>query len=260
MNTFGWLALGALAVAAPGYAQDSVFLRPVSFHIAVGDPVAIHLESVAGPIAWSDPAVSWLYLRGQGTQKNMDRAPAAPDAAGDVLLPAPPAGAAAAGVDLRPTTQTFDAAVLRAFAASHGLESFPKDAKGPQRVERRQSCRTLLRCGNEPASQYAAISKAGQAAEIVTQMDPTRALVGSDLAVATNVGGEGVAARILATPLATGKTTEFRTNDKGRGSVRVSAAGLWRLEFHRLERGPSGGPDWILTSATLTFEVPEVNQ
>lgn len=254
------VAGGVVALAAAARGQAVLVLRPAAFHVAAGRPVEVHLETGGKPVAWDDSRVRWMFVRGEGTQENMDAAPAAPPGVGvreTVSLPAPPAGAAAMGIDFRPVVETIDAEQLRGFAKSKCDGELPVTAKGPLRVARVQSCKTLLRVG-EGGGSYAALSEGTQQAEIVTFMDPTRALVGGDIAIVTSVSGHDLEdARVLATSVATGKTQEVRTGDGGAGHIHIDAAGEWRVEFHHLERGKEGsGAEWALVSATLTFEVP----
>jgi hypothetical protein len=263
MKALGLLVMLLLAPGAGG--QETLFLRPAEFLPAAGAPVLVHLEgSEAGgkALPWDDSKVRWLFIRGQGTQENRDGAPGGPDATGAVALPGPPAGAAAAGVDFKPAVEEMDAAALRAFAAARCEEGLPKDIDGKVRVERRQSCKTLLRVGDEPRASEAAIAEGAQGAEIVTQMDPTRAAVGSDVLIEATIGGAEVEeARVIATCLATGKSQDVRIDDEHRGLIHIDASGAWRLEFHHLERAKeASGADWVLTSATLTFDVPEAKK
>jgi hypothetical protein len=255
-----WCAV--LAAASLAQAQKTLFLRPESFRLAPGDPVKVHLQ-VAGEqpaTAWDDSKVRWFMLRGESTQENMDRAPAgAVDAAGSVALASPGAGAVAVGLDLKPVVEEIDAQRLREFTKARCDEALPESVKGTVRLERVQSCKALLRVGAAPKATYAATSEASLAAEVVTHMDPTQVRLGSDLPIVTSIRGEDAEdARVLITRLKTGRTTEVRTGDGGNGHVRIDQTGVWRLEFHHLERATAGsGAAWTLTTGTLIFEVPE---
>jgi hypothetical protein len=252
------LAGGLCAGAAPASGQQTFFLRPEVFRTP--GPVAVHLEADGKPVPWDDSRVRWLFIRGQGTQENRDQAPSPPDqAAGSVALPGPPPGAATAGVDLIPRIEEIDAAALREFAASHCEDRLPADVQGKVRVNRVQSCKTILRVGEAPWAHEAATSETLQAAEIVIQMDPTTAKVGSDALIVTSVGGEDVEdQRVLVTEVATGTTGEIHTKEEGRGVLHFAGPGLYQLEFHHLAKAVAGSSaDWTLTTATLTFEVPQ---
>jgi uncharacterized GH25 family protein len=101
-----------------------------------------------------------------------------------------------------------------------------------------------------------ATSKSGLAAEIRPQFDPTAAPVGSDLPLTVYVDGDKCpGAKIQATSLSTGQTTTMTASPSGSAHFAVTDTGVWRVEFHHLQAPPSGGAEWVLYSATLTFEI-----
>jgi len=249
-------ALSLLLVSA-AMGQQVLYLRTESPRVPQGAPVRVRLETPRGPASWDH--VRLLLVLGQDTRENMDRLPAAPDAAGVVPVPAPPPGAGAVGLDLAPVVETIEADALRAFCAARCDARLPREVTGKVRVRRVQSCKALLRVGDAPGNAAAALQETAQPAEIAPRTDPTRATVGSDLAFSVSINGEDLEdARILATCIATGTTQEVESREEGTGSFRITAAGPWRVEFHRLVRAaPGEDADWVLTSATLTFDVPQ---
>lgn len=255
-----WLAiLGVVCACDAASAQEVLVLRPDAFTLPAAAPLRVSMNAPgqADPILWAERPLEWLYIRGEGTQENLHDVAPTIDERGRAALPAPPPDAVAIGADLRSRTTTVDAPRLRQFAIARCDTPLPEGGPDRIRLMQRTSCKALLRIGEAPASSYAAINKGGQAAEIVPGMDPTRIRAGSDLALLTTIGGEGAPCRVLATHVPTGATAEVRTNEKGRGHLRVSAAGEWRLEFHRLAPSEAADADWVLTSATLCFEVPD---
>ncbi len=250
-------AMLLFATASAAWGQERVFLRADAARVPAGGPVRVHLESAQGPAAWDNDRVRLLFVLGRDTRENMDRAPAAPGAAGGVALPAPAPGSCAVGLDFKPTVEVMDADALRAFALARCDERLPRSVTGKVRVLRTQSCKALLRVGDAPGS-AAALAETAQGAEIDVRMDPTRALIGSDVAFEVSVGGKEIEEyRAFATALATGKTQEIEADDDQPGRFRITESGPWRVEFHRLTKVADGGDaDWALVSATLTFEVP----
>ena len=243
--------LAMLALTGPALGQQILFLQAGP----APDSIRVHLESAGKPAPWDDARVRTLFILGNDTRENRDRGGA--DAAGVVLLPAPPPGAAAVGLDLKPAIEEIDADGLRAFVKDHCEERLPASVKGRVKVLRVQSCKAILRSGDGGSAPAAA--ETTQQAEIALRMDPTRAKVGSDIAFSISIGGEDVEeVRITATSESTGKIQTIESRKEGSGLIHVAATGLWRVEFHRLAPAPAGsGADWSLTSATLVFQVPE---
>jgi len=166
------------------------------------------------------------------------------------------------GLDLRPAVETMEADALRTFAAAKCEERLPKSVTGKVRVKKVQSCKALVRVGDDSRDSAAALAETAQGAEIAVRMDPTRTLVGSDIAFEVAVGGEEIEeVRVFATALTTGKTQEVEADEDRRAAFRITAAGPWRVEYHRLTKAaPGGDADWVLTSATLTFDVPAAKE
>ena len=247
-----WLLLSTGAASG----QQALFLCPESPRVAAEAPIRVHLESGTAAVAWDDARVRLLFVLGQDTRENMERAPAGADAAGAVALAAPGQGAAAVGLELKPAVEEMDAAALRKFASAWCDGRVPESVKGKVKVRRVESCRTLVRIGEGGSA--AALAETALRAEIDVRMDPTRMKAGSDLAFAVSMSGEDLEdARVFATCAATGKTQEAESREEGAGSFRITDAGRWRVEFHHLAKAePGGDADWVLMSGTLTFEVP----
>lgn len=246
--------LALLALPAATLGQQTFFVQPEAARLAPGAALRVRLESGGKAAPWD--GVRWIYVRVGDAQENLDVPPNAPDAGGLVTLPCPGSGPTVVGVDLRPVVEEMDAAALRAFAAAKCDGALPVDVAGKVRVRHIRSCKALLRVGDGPGA--AAIAKSSQGAEIAVWMDPTRAPVGSDVAFAVVIAGAELGdARVVATPGA-GRVQDVRSKTKSPGHFTITTAGPWRVESHHLARAdPGSGADWILTSATLTFTVPE---
>jgi hypothetical protein len=194
----------------------------------------------------------------------MERVPMDPKAPGGILLPPQRPGMYFVGLDLSPRVEEVEAASLAAFAkARSDDEAFEGPAAGRVRVRRSESFKTLVRVGDkgqEFAGAAVAIGEGMQAAEIRPLMDPTALLLPSDLAITVSLKGRELEeTRVLVTCLATGKTREVEIEEET-GHFRLTEPGRWRLEFHHLVASPDKDADYNLTSATLTFEVPQPKQ
>jgi len=253
------LALCGLAAATPAIAQTSLELRPSSYRVAAGQQIRVQLLSSGRPTAEPWPAAEWLFVRGEGTQENRDTPPLS-DAAGLVALPAAGPGGAVVGIDFEPAITTIPAKTVRDFIASRGANAVALDpVKDALSVRHTRSCTALVRIvdaqGGGAGPSETIVGKLGQAAEIRMLMDPTVARIGSDVPLRVYVGGGKLSgARIFATARATGKTTELRTSEDGIAHLRITDAGPWVVEVHRVSKGTT--TDLEIASAVLTFEVP----
>jgi hypothetical protein len=251
----------------PVGAQDGPTLVPDSYRVAVGAPVNLALQSAAtgAPLTWDDARISWSLARVMGTQENSDRAPRAdPDGKpGSVRIKTD--GAAVVGVDFKPRVITMDAAALRKFAHDKGDSEVPDSAQGAQNVRLVESAKTIIRAGKAEDGQSVNISeKTAQLVEIKTMFDPSGVGIGSDIPVSVSApGGKVKKPRVFATHIASGEVQEVHASENGVVSFRLSRAGAWRVEVYHLaaaaktekevpDEGPR--PDWVLSSATLTFE------
>ena len=245
-----------LLAAGAAAGRQGLFLTAESARVAQGAPIRVRLEQDGKAVAWDDSKVRLLFVLGTDRRENMEHAPGAADAAGLVSLASPPAGSAAVGLELRPIVEEMDAAALRKLAEKWGDEELAESVKGKGRVRHVQSCRTLVRVGD--GSNAAAVAEIPQAGSIDARVDPTRAKVGTDVMFAVASGGQDLEdVKVVATCVVTGKAQEAQTREEGLVKFTMTDAGRWRVEFHRLEKAAAGDDvDWVLTSGTLTFEVP----
>lgn len=271
LTTFRASALAAAILLSSGFAaaQDALFLTPERFQAAPGESVLLraqagHAEAL-DKAPWPAARVRWLFIRGAGTQQNLDSAApenATPDA---VKLMLPPPDAAQIGLDLKPTIVNLPLSELKAFATKYApdskLEPLGDRAGATIRVRRVESAKTLVRviaAGQQPTPSATARSKSGQAVELRLMTDPTATRVGSDLALRFHIDGsprEG--ATIRAASAAGGQTLTATSDASGFARLRLTSPGVWRIEAHSisvLQNDPEA--DAALHTATLTFEVP----
>jgi len=93
--------------------------------------------------------------------------------------------------------------------------------------------------------------------EIVPEKDPYAIKAGESLPVRVFVRGNPVAGLEIrtATSGVAGVKSSGRTDDDGRISIPMAAAGSYRLHALQMERVTDGSADWESFWATLTFEV-----
>lgn len=251
-------AAAVLCLAACPLAAQTVYhLAPAAYTVAPEAPIRVGLAAAAGGPAQPWPATAWVFVRGEGTQENLDSPPAA-DASGQVPLPSVKSGAAMVGVDFSPTTETLAPAAAREFlSARTGSQIAIDESKPKLNVRWTRSCKTFVRIGaaGEPvAASHVAVGKAGQEVEIRPLMDPTAGRIGSDIPMRFFAGGgKAAGARAIATPLATGKPQELRTSAEGIADLRLTDPGVWLIEFHHATKPQDA--DLAIASATLTFEL-----
>jgi hypothetical protein len=265
-----WLPL--LAAAAPALAAPPAasFLTPSQYAAARGATLTLRFDAgaakTAQPVAWPTGEVGWFFIRGGKTQENQHDV--RPRTSRDNFIPLDirHAGVTLVGADLRPAEFATTGAELRAFieqnvAASPAVEKaqdLPADQ--PLRVRQFASVKTLVRAqepGGKLTPSAIATSKSGQAVEIRPNFDPTAATVDSDLPLSVYVGGDKLpGAKVQATNVGTGKTVAYLANNGGAGYFHITDPGVWRVEFHHavpVQNDPAA--DWVIYSATLTFEV-----
>ncbi|MBU0640937.1 MAG: DUF4198 domain-containing protein [Planctomycetes bacterium] len=265
------IAAAFVAVLVPvTNGQQVWYLAPQSYRAQTGQQISLGIVQ-GGPVSvqrasWPTEQTSWFYVRVAGTQQNRTRVQPADGHGTNVLVPLEHAGVTLIGLDSTPEVVEIAASQWRSFLARRSAPGAePHRSKGTGtadkvRVRRVASAKTLVRVGTtsgEVTHSATAQSKTGQPAEIRPLADPTMATVGSDLPVRAYIdGGKKAGVRVLATNVAEGKTCEFVTDQTGAGFFRVSHPGAWRVEFHHAEptiNDPQA--DWVLYSATLTFEV-----
>ncbi len=261
------IAAGAAAAAA---GQTVTYLTPAQYAATIGQRVAVRVEVGDGKAvrqaAWPTEKIDWLFIRAPGTQKNRENV--GPRNANDnfINVPLTKPGVTMIALDTKPVEVILTGKQFKAFVR----RTMPGEAYGniiagiadTVRIHTRriESAKTLVRVADpkgKPASHSAvAQSKTGQAVEIRPLADPTMVTVGSDLPVRAYVqGGSQVGVKVLATCFATGTTREVITDSSGSCHFRISAGGVWRIEFHDIR--PLFGDakaDWAIYSATLTFE------
>jgi hypothetical protein len=263
-------ALTACGVAAAG-GQTVTYLAPAKHVATLGERVTVRTEIGDGKVvqraAWPTETIHWLFVRAPGMQENRENVgPADPkDDFIDVTLTKP--GVTMVGRDTKPTVTNVTGEKFKAFLTRTAPEETQKDVlagiadEDKARVRRIESTKTLVRVldadGKPPSHSAVAQSKTGQAVEIRALADPTLVAIGSDLPVRAYVDGDTrTGVKMLATCVATGKTQEALTDSSGSCHFRISDPGVWRIEFHDarpLENDADA--DWVVYSATLTFEV-----
>lgn len=258
-----------LAVVGPAFADPPTvsFLTPSKHVSALAETLSLRFVAGAAkdarPVAWPSDEIEWLFVRGGGTQENRDRVRPEDPKDDFVALQIKHPGVTLVGVDRRPVVREMTGDELRTFlrqnvapAERAGLPAGDRQL----RVRHVASAHTLIRAaaaGNEDSPSGIATSKTGQKVEIRPLFDPSAAHVGSDLPQWSYVeGSKKAGVKVQATNVATGKTATFLTDAGGSGHFRITDAGLWRVEFHHAEplKGDSKA-DWVIYSATLTFEV-----
>ncbi len=259
-----------LTAAVPAWAGPPTvyYLNPGKYVATPGESLALRLDAgLAGsarPAPWPGEGAARLLVRAGPTQEN--RHQVQPERPQDdfVSVSVAHSGVTLIGADFQPAIIELSGAELRSFLEANvaGADQL-KLPSADRRVRVRQvACgKTLVRAGagadNGPSG--IAASKTGQAVEIQPLFDPTAAVVGSDLPLRVYIQGDKKsAAKVQATSLAGGKTTSLTTDLVGSGHFRITDPGLWRVEFHHAQPlSDDSGADWLLYSATLTFEVPD---
>ena len=257
------------ALAASAQAGDLSADRLVA---VVGESVTLQLRSANENIAdapWTADQIAWLFIRGEGTQRNIPRARYDnPDATSiEVRLTQP--GVTMIGVDRRPQVQQWPAARVR-----ETLQGLVDDVKLPAadgdaaRVRVIESSKIILRVvGDDPRrgrQSAVAQSKSGQQVELRLMADPARVPIGSDLPVRAYVGGDKrPAARVTATHVESGTVQESLATRDGFVNLTVTAAGRWRIEMFAADAAEVGAEfDWIVYRSVVEFEAggPEADE
>ncbi len=270
--------LAAVALLAAGLGRASaaepaiVYLTPDTFTPSPGQMLTLRVNAgspaSAAVAPWPADQLSWFFVRGGGTQENRPGIPATARDANSAEFPITQPSVSVIGFDAKPTVVEMSGDDLKSFLLKNvaGAEKDPRVAalagKTTVRVRRVQSAMALVRApegsGEQPMPSAIAMSKTALKGDLRSLMDPTVLKVGSDWAVRIYIEGTKKSdALIQATSLATGKTLSAITDDTGATHFNIATGGVWRVEFHDaqpLEGDPQA--DWVLRSATLTFEVP----
>ena len=264
------LPLCAAAVPALAAPPTAAFLTPSQYTARPGESLTLRFDvgtaKTAQPAAWPTGEVGWLLIRGGKSQEN--KHDVRPHKAQDNVVPLAIThpGVTLVGTDRRPTVLETTGADLRAFIAQN-VATDPVTEKAQTlsadqmvRVRQFASAKTLIRAqepGGKLTPSAIATSKTGQAVEIRPNFDPTAATVGSDLPLSVYVGGDKLpGAKVQAANISTGQTVTYIADNGGAGYFHVTDPGVWRVEFHHaapLQNDPAA--DWVIYSATLTFEV-----
>jgi hypothetical protein len=261
----GWAGLGCAWAAPPAV----TYLRPAKFVATRGESVGVCVETGAPLTAqvtdWPADDLRWFYVLAAGTRENHPTVRPAGRDTRSVPVNVTQPGVTVVGLDKKPAVTTMSGTDLRTFlsqnvAQAEAVPIFQRLGSTPVRVRRIESAATLIRApgtGGDNEGSGAAMSKTGQAVEIRPLFDPTSVVVGSDLPVRVYVGGSTKAgAKVQASSLAAGQTVAKIADRTGSTFFRITHPGLWRIEFH--DARPLDGDadaDWVLYSATLTFEV-----
>ncbi len=272
--TTRWAGMAATLVACAWAAMAAdlpvMYLTPETYTPTVGQPLLLRAQLGtplrAADTAWPQDRLASLFVLGGGTRLNR---PTLPPSARDVnateVTIAHP-GVTVIGCNEQPQVTALTGEELRGFlrqnlaAADENPEVQALAGVKQVRVRRIASAVTQVRSPEAGlrAPSPLALAKVGLRNEIRPLMDPTATPVGRDVAVRVYVEGSKVAgAKVQATNLAQGTTQDKRTDDTGATYFTMTAAGTWRIEFHvaqKLSDDPEA--DWLVRSATLTFETP----
>ena len=258
-----WLVAGALLGSDPLAAQSVVFLHPDRPRCQAGQTLSFRAHNRtegAERRAW--PGATWCFVRGAGFQENLHDLASAPEEGGAVALALEHAGVNLVGVELPARMEDVPAPRFSRFLRERvGLEDETPGDQDSVRVRRVESLKALVTVvGEGPVAGHSsmALSKTGQAVEIRLLADPTTVTVGADVPVRTYVEGASCASALVrARSLDHGVEVSFRTDPSGIGCFRLSRSGRWRVEFHQAVRlAEDAGADWLVRSATLTFDAP----
>lgn len=268
------LILALLLAAAASAGPPTVdYLTPDSYTLTAGQAVTLRIQQSAAPDApaaqWPADEIAWFYVLGPGTRENRDTLPAAPaDQKQAQGFPVETPGVNVIGVDLKPRVEEMSGAELQAFLLQNtSLESddaavvrLPRQAKiRVRRIKSATALVTVNAADGTRVSRSAALNKTGQRVEIRPLFDPTQIPVGSDLPVRVYVkGSKEVGAKVQARPATEARAAARETDSAGATYFTIPSTGVWRIEFHHAEPLANDlQADWVLYSATLTFEVAQ---
>lgn len=262
------LFVAAAAAAAP---PAAAFLTPATHTARVGEQVALRIRSgpaqSAQPAPWPAAEIEWLLVRSGTTQENRHQPRPAREGDDFVTVEIKDPGVTLIGADQRPAVRECTGRELIEFLNEHVSRQLAERGVRPPapdstcRVRHVLSAKALIRADAGAAAQPSgvALGKTGQAVELRPLVDPTTAKVGGDVPLCFYIAGDKTAGvKVQATHVATGQVGVFVTDSAGSGFVRIRQPGLWRVAAHHaapLENDPAA--DWVLYTATLTFEVPK---
>lgn len=251
------------SIGPPGY------LLPEDFILAVDQSIRFSWRHAEVIDPWPSGSMTHAFVRALGEQANFDSIPSADGRIAEVA-------AAAAGVTMAGVTLTSELAKPDAGDLAR-LEEPTVRIEAGSAVRLVRCSKTLVRRDDDATRgqrSAIAISKAGPPTEIRPMMDPTVALIGSDVPLRVFAGsaarpGAVLHARLIA-PAAGAALPEaveqtIRANESAIAILNVSHAGVWLIEYETvMESHPLADPadpksrkaevTWY--QATLTFEVP----
>lgn len=269
------IALTAVALTAAAVrGQSAPFLVPDRYAGAVGEELRLSVRTAEpghpgeADLAQTDwPGVEWFFARVGGTQEN--RSEVVPGDAGAVTWPLTHAGVTMVGVDFEPVIETVPGERFARLLAERTAAAVPPDlaTRESVRVRHIRSVKTLVtvRAPGAPTPDAATgVSKAGQAVEIRPLFDPTATPVGGDLPLRMYIDGDAFGKpRIVATHAPSGASVTLGGGEGVRSTLdlRITGPGPWRVEFrHAAPLVGDAAADWVLYSATLTFEAPAARE
>jgi hypothetical protein len=295
MRTMFIACAGAIIAGAEAGPIEPTYLVPESGHAAIGQEMSLALrpgidaDSPARP--WPAAGVPWLFVRTDSTQRNRHGVGPEDPLARSISVRLLHPGVTMVGIEQPVSEKSVAGADLAEFAVDRAtIESDPPALDGDIVLRRIESAKALIRVRNRTGASIrgdAATSKSGQRVELRALVDPTAVPIGSDIWVRAYVNGSSVPrARVFATNVDDGRVREALADGAGIASFRLDSPGRWRIEFHRLapplppERqapprvrviapptpgadgsdepgSPRTEPDWVLYSATLTFDAGE---
>lgn len=256
LRASGALRLTAVALLLAALATDAgaggAWIRPSNHRLTAAGRLTAAIETgdVSAVRQATEPGrIAHLFVRGDGTQENIEGAIRAAD--GGYALPLPPTGGALLGVDLVPVTSRVPVEQLRERSAFAALSPA---ATGP-RVRIVQSAKSIVRVGESSAPSAIVTSKTGQAVEIRALVDPSAGYIG-DVPLRIYVNGDKCGKGSLRVTNATrGETTTLELRPDGFSHFRLDQPGVYHVEFESLQEGDSNAEsEWVLYSATLSFE------
>ncbi|RMF73365.1 MAG: DUF4198 domain-containing protein [Planctomycetota bacterium] len=255
------VAIPALSAVASARAGDPLADQ---LQVQTGGSVTVHLRdplAEPGGSMWTADQIEWLFIRGDGVQRNVP--PAAfhqPDATSlSIRLKRP--GVTMIGVDRRPQVRQWPARRVReALAGLVDEAALPAADAAPQRVRLVESSKIIVTVAGEsprPGEQSAvAQSKSGQRVEIRLLADPARTPVGSDLPVRVYVdGAKRSGASVVAEHVASGATSAAFTTRDGFANFTMTERGRWRITALAADVSRFDDVDWVVFAAQIEFEV-----
>jgi hypothetical protein len=262
------LLLLVVTQTPPTGALGTLYLTPETFNVPVGQGLRLRVLSGqadrAELLPWPQERIGGFFINTGNTRHN--RATIGPSSddprAAEVRIDRP--GVAVIALNTRPAVVELAAGELREFvrATSAADESLLKalPVAGTVRVRRIESASAIVRVtepGGSRVFSAAATAKLGLRAEIQPLMDPTALSAGSDVAIRVFVDAvQQPDVQVFATCVADGQRVSLRTDPVGSAHFALERAGVFRVEFHRLERlGGDPQADFNLYSGSLCFEV-----